>query len=145
MKVVIGCDHAGVKVKTFVSNFFEREGVNYEDFSPLNKEFDDYPDFALDVSKKVASEKSLGVLVCGTGIGMSIVANKVKGVRAALCHTSRDAELARKHNDANILVLSGSSSKKLVENILKKFFSVKFERGRHLRRVNKIRKFEKNE
>ncbi len=138
----IGSDHAGARVKRWVSDFFCDKKIVFHDLSPSNKEGDDYPDVAHLVSRSVFEKKAFGVLVCGTGIGMSIAANKHKGIRAALCKSPREAELARKHNNANVLVLSGRSSKKDALLILKKFISSNFEGGRHLRRVNKIRKFD---
>jgi ribose 5-phosphate isomerase B len=141
-RIFVASDHAGTKVKGYVCNFFEDNGVSYEDFSPENKSSDDYPDFAIQVSEEVVKSKSLGVLVCGTGIGMSITANKQKGIRAALCHKPVEAETSRSHNDANILVLSNSNTKKNVYAMLDAFLSADFLKGRHLRRVNKIKKFE---
>ncbi|MCC7574410.1 ribose 5-phosphate isomerase B [Candidatus Woesearchaeota archaeon] len=141
-RVFVASDHAGVKVKEAVTKFLEDNDFNYEDFSPSNKESDDYPDFAFEVSEAVIKNKSLGILVCGSGIGMSIAANKYKGVRAALCHTPSEAKLSRSHNDANVLVLSGKTLKKNVPGIVKAFFVSDFLKGRHLRRINKIKKFE---
>lgn len=142
-KVFIASDHAGVVVKNLVAKSLESLGVVYEDFSPSNSPIDDYPDFAFKVSEAVAVRKSFGVLVCGSGIGMSISANKVKGVRAALCRSVEDAKFCRLHNDANVLVLSSKISRGLVKKILEVFLNTDFEKGRHLRRVNKIKKFEK--
>lgn len=142
MKIIIASDHAGEIVKKQILKIFEKNKQEYEDESPRNTKTDDYPDFAKKVSKKI-TPKTKGILVCGTGIGMSIAANKHKGIRAALCKNERDAELARKHNDANILVLSGKTKKTDLEKIIKKFTKTKFEKGRHLRRVNKIKKEEK--
>ena len=143
-KVVVGSDHAGVRVKNLVVKALDSLGFSVKDFSLLNEPGDDYPDFAELVAKEVVRSKSVGVLVCGSGIGMSIAANKVRGVRAALCRTPRDAVLARQHNDANVLVLSGKTLGKDVGLIVKKFFSSGFEQGRHLRRVKKIKALEKN-
>lgn len=141
-RIFVASDHAGVKVKEYVCKFFEDNGISYEDFSPDNKSSDDYPDFAIQVSKEVVKSKSLGVLICGTGIGMSIAANKQKGIRAALCHAPKEAQTSRSHNDANILVLSNTNTKSNVYKMLDAFLSADFLKGRHLRRVNKIKKFE---
>jgi len=115
--------------------------LKYLDLSEKNSSTDDFPDFAKKVVDSMKKTKqSLGILACGTGIGMSIAANRNKNIRAALCDNPKDAELARKHNDANILVLKGwykykdSDLKKIIKN----FFGTKFERGRHLRRIKKL-------
>ncbi len=137
MELVIGSDHAGRTIKEEVKKILLKMKFAVDDISPKNTEDDDYPDYAKKVAKKVR-EGRLGFLSCGTGIGASIVANKQKGVRAALVHNKEEAELARKHNDANILVLSGSKKYDDLESILKIFLTTKFEGGRHKRRINKI-------
>ncbi len=141
----IASDHAGRKIKEKVEDYLLKLSLAYEDLSISNSPNDDYPDFARSVSKEVQSNKhSLGILVCGTGIGMSISANKFKGIRAALCHTKKEAVLAREHNDANILVLPGpySDSKLDVEDVISGFIFSEFKKGRHLKRLNKIKKIE---
>jgi ribose 5-phosphate isomerase B len=102
----------------------------------------DYPDYAKKLSKYVLKEKSKGILICGTGIGMSIAANRIKGIRAALCHTTTDAAITRLHNDANVLVLSGDFTKpKDAEKIVEVFFETKFSNeDRHKRRIKKLDK-----
>jgi ribose 5-phosphate isomerase B len=142
-RIFIASDHAGIDVKNIVSKSLEVLGFDYDDFSPENTGTDDYPDFAFQVSEAVVNKKSFGVLVCGSGIGMSIAANKVKGVRAAFCRSVEDAKFSRAHNDANILVLSSKTSKSLIKSLLEVFLSTEFEKGRHLRRINKIKKLEK--
>lgn len=142
--IVLASDHAGRSVKDKVERVLLDLGYPYEDLSISNNDSDDYPDFAEAVSKEVSTDKNkLGILVCGTGIGMSIAANKFKGIRAALCHSKRDASLARKHNDANILVLPGkySYARVNIQEVVKTFLSSSFEGGKHTRRLNKIKKF----
>ena len=141
-KIAVASDHAGARVKKQVLKDLDFLGLVFEDLSVSNSVDDDYPDFASRVASVVSEKKVFGILSCGSGIGVSIVANKYNGVRAALCKTPRDAELSRKHNDANILVISGKTPLKDVRALLKKFFSSEFEKGRHLRRVNKIKKIE---
>ena len=142
-KVVVASHHRGRFIKKSVIDFLDKNKSWYEDLSPENHAEDDYVDYASKVTEVVVKGKSFGVLICGTGIGMSIAANKHKGIRAALCRTPLDAELSRKHNDANILVLSSKTPKDVLGRIIKKFLVTKFERGRHLRRVNKIKDLEK--
>lgn len=146
MNVFIASDHAGAKVKNYALNYLsslktKRFEFDIKDLSSSNKEGDDYPDFAKRVSKKVQKE-GLGILVCGTGIGMSIAANKHKGIRAALCLSPQDAKLSREHNDANVLVLSGKTKKVDVVRIIDSFFKSNFAEGRHSRRINKIKRIE---
>lgn len=143
MKIYIGSDHAGFELKEEVKKELSSLGLEFEDVSPNFDENDDYPDAALAVAKKVAEEKTRGILICGTGIGMSIAANKVHGVRAALCASNKQAELTRKHNDSNILVLSGWLEKAdNISEILKTWLETDFEGGRHERRVKKIEAME---
>jgi ribose 5-phosphate isomerase B len=151
-KIILGSDHAGHELKKKVKEILEEHNLTKEhmtlivDVSPNNTDTDDYPDFAKKVAVKVLENKDTqGILICGTGIGMSISANKFKGIRAALCRTEKDAELSRKHNNANILILAGREkyADKTLRNIITNFQEMKFDGGRHLRRVNKIKKFEK--
>ena len=145
-KFILASDHAGRKEKLKAEKALQELGIPYEDFSLENNPSDDYPDFAEEVAKEVVRRKnSFGLLVCGTGMGMSIAANKIKGVRAALCSLHKDAHLARAHNDANILVLSGwhDFSVQGLKSIIKAFHDTKFEKGRHLRRLEKIKKLER--
>lgn len=140
----IGSDHRGVYLKNHLVNFLKSYNYEVIDEGTLSDEKSvDYPDFAHKVAKQVSSSgnKSFGILICYTGIGMSIAANKTKGVRAALCHDIESAGLARKHNDANILVLgSGNLSKNEASEMVKIFLETKFDEGRHVDRVNKIDK-----
>lgn len=145
MKIGIGSDHAGFELKEFLKKNLKKEGYQVIDFGTPIKKSVDYPDFAEKVSSSI-SEKSIdyGILVCGTGIGMSMAANKFKGVRAARCCTIYDAILARQHNDANILTLGARLlGEELAWEITKAFLETPFLKGRHLRRVNKIKKFDK--
>jgi ribose 5-phosphate isomerase B len=142
MKIAIGADHAGFALKESLKTSLESEGTAVEDFGTHSKDSVDYPDFGVAVARAVSEGRAhRGILICHTGIGMSIVANKVPGVRAALCRTEEDARLARRHNDANVLALSGSfTPPDLAGAITKAFLGTDFESGgRHERRVEKIR------
>tara|TARA_Y100000310_G_C20606428_1_gene775713 strand:+ start:577 stop:1020 length:444 start_codon:yes stop_codon:yes gene_type:complete len=144
MKLIIGSDHAGYKLKEEIKDFLKGLKHKVKDYGTDSVESVDYPQFGYKVAKDVAKEKSVGILVCGSGIGMSIIANKVEGVRAALCHDEYTAEAARKHNDANVLclgsrVLEGKDAK----GIVKKFLETKASaEERHKRRVDEIKDLE---
>ena len=139
-KVAIACDHAGTELKKAIGALLEKRGFEVQDFGTHGNDSVDYPDFASEVSRRVGSgEAAFGVLVCGTGIGMSIVANKYRGVRAALCHNEFEARATRQHNDANVLCLGERSvGLGLGLAIAEAFFDTAFEGGRHMRRVQKI-------
>jgi len=143
-RIAIGCDHRGFALKTLIMPFLQQSGHSYEDFGCHNTSPVDYPDFAQKVSEAVASGRcDQGMLICYTGIGMSIAANKIKGIRAALCHNPSAAQCARRHNDANVLCLAGENEDTVsVLEIVRTFLATDFEGGRHLRRVNKIRALE---
>lgn len=145
MKYFIGADHAGIEIKAFIKEVFEKIGHEVEDLGPYNKDRVDYPDFAEKVCQKVLQNSgSMGVLICGSGIGMSMAANKFDGIRAALCHNEYSAKMARKHNDANILCLGERvSGKGMIEEIIKAWNESEFEGGRHTQRVDKINKIKK--
>jgi ribose 5-phosphate isomerase B len=147
MKVAIGCDHAAVELREAVMKKLEAMGHEVLDFGTHSHESVDYPDFGQKVSRAVQSgEAELGVLICGTGIGMSIVANKFRGIRAALCSESFSAHMSRRHNNANVLVMGARTiGVGLAEDIVESFFSDKFEGGRHARRVDKITVIEEKE
>jgi ribose 5-phosphate isomerase B len=148
MRLAIGSDHAGLALKREVSRALDERQLAVEDFGTQTDESVDYPDFAARVGQAVSrGDCALGVLVCGTGIGMSIAANKVRGVRAAVCTTEFEARMARAHNDANVLCLgSRVVGAGLAKEIVAAFLDQKFEGGRHERRVQKIRDAEsKNE
>jgi len=140
LAVAIGCDHAGYPLKTTLSQVLYRWGVHLSDQGAHGTESTDYPDHARDVARKVAAgEADLGILVCSTGVGVSIAANKVPGIRAALVHTVEGAVLARQHNDANVLCLGARFvSTDSALQIVEAFLRTPFEGGRHERRVNKI-------
>ena len=140
MNVSIGSDHGGLNIKAAAKAWLEKNGHQVEDLGPHSSESVDYPDYGKAVAQNVASGKAdFGVLICGTGLGMSMVANKVAGIRGALCTDSYMAGMARAHNDANILVMGERViGIGLAESILEAFFTTEFEGDRHQRRVNKI-------
>ena len=138
-KIFIASDHAGYNLKKFiVSNLSKRKKIL--DLGPESKDSVDYPDYAKKLSKKVASNKgSFGILVCGSGMGMAITANKTKNIRAALCYSVKNTKLSRLHNNANIITLGARLiNKNKAFNLIRVFLNTKFEGGRHLRRVKKI-------
>jgi len=145
MKVGIASDHAGFEIKEYLKDKLKKEGYEVIDFGPEFKKAVDYPDYGVKVAKSISDgEIERGILICGTGIGMSITANKFKGVRAALCNSIFLARLAREHNDANVITFGGRIiAKELAWEITKVFLETPFLKGRHLRRVNKIKKLEK--
>ena len=136
--IAVGADHAGVFLKNDIVKLLEKEGYEVKDFGTYSDESCDYPIYAKAVADAVASglcEK--GLLVCGTGIGMSMAANKVKGIRAAVCSEAKSAEMTRRHNDANILCLGARMiDEKTAEELVKIFLSTEFEGGKHLRRIS---------
>ena len=140
MKYYIGADHAGIDIKAYVKELFEGLGHEVEDLGPFNKDRVDYPDFAAKVCEAVLeNEDTKGILICGTGLGMSMAANKFDGIRAALCHNEYSAAMAREHNDANILCLGERvSGYGMIESIVKTWNSNEFAGGRHAQRVDKI-------
>ncbi len=144
--IALGSDHGGYALKKEIAKHLDELGADYKDFGTYSEDSCDYPVYGEQVAKAVASgEFELGILVCGTGIGMSIAANKVKGIRAALCHDCFSAEYTRKHNNANILVLGGrvigvGHALKIVDI----FLSTDFEGGRHAKRIDLITKIEEN-
>ncbi len=140
MKLVIASDHAGLELKKVVLEAISARKLEVDDLGAFNGDSVDYPDFASKVARAVGSKAAdRGVLVCGTGIGMSIVANKHRGVRAALCTTEFEAAMARAHNDANVLCLGQRVvGPGLARAITEAFLSTQFEGGRHQRRIEKI-------
>lgn len=145
MKIAIGSDHAGFELKKVIVAYLKEQKLDVHDLGCQSLDSVDYPDYAEKVAKAVSEgESNQGILICGTGIGMSIMANKFSGVRAALVHDSFGAKMSRAHTDANILVLGSKFVKKEdIPSIMKEWFSSTFEGGRHERRVGKIRKAEK--
>ena len=138
-KIFISSDHAGYNLKkNIIKRFFNKQKI--VDLGPVSDSAVDYPDYAHKLSKKVAATKgSLGILICGSGMGMSITANKNKKIRAALCYSIKNTKLSRLHNNANIITLGERLiNKNKAFNLIKIFLSTKFEGGRHLRRVKKI-------
>ena len=138
-KIFIASDHAGYRLKEYVISKFSKK-TKLIDLGPKTDDSVDYPDFAKKLSKKIASKKgSFGILVCGSGTGMAIAANKTKNARAALCYSIKNTKLSRLHNNANIITLGERLiSKSKAINLIKIFLSTKFEGGRHLRRIKKM-------
>ena len=145
-RIAIGGDHRGLALKELIMPFLRNTGHSPQDFGCYSTEPVDYPDIAQKVGEAVASGNlDQGIQICNTGIGMSIAANKIRGIRAALCCDVFSARRARQHNDANVLCLRGEDiDNQLVLEIIKIFLNTDFEGGRHLRRVNKIRALEKD-
>ena len=144
MKIAIGCDHRGFDLKQIIINKISMLSHEITDFGCFNKESVDYPDIAEKVAKEVsAGNYEQGILICGTGIGMCIAANKIQGIRAALCEDVIAASRARKHNNANVICLRGERSDiDAINDIITSYLSTCFEGGRHDRRIDKIRKLE---
>jgi ribose 5-phosphate isomerase B len=139
MRVAVGSDHRGIKPKEFVKRVLAELGHTAQDVGSFTEDAVDYPDIALKVGQLVASGGcEVGILICDTGIGMCIAANKVKGIRAALCYDTFCAGRSRQHNDANVLCLSGRDDEQKMREIIGAFFGAAFEGGRHQRRVDKI-------
>jgi ribose 5-phosphate isomerase B len=141
MKIAVGSDHAGLEIKSHVLTWLKGKMASVKDFGTNSSDSTDYPDYAHAVASAVEQgEYELGVLVCGTGIGVDITANKHQGIRSALVWNKDIAKLARSHNNANILSLPGRFIDiKTADEILEIFFSTKFEGGRHQNRIDKIR------
>ena len=144
MKIAIGSDHRGFDAKRRLLSLLQQLGHEVLDMGPEGKDSVDYPDFAFQVAEAVGQGRvERGILICGTGIGMCIAANKVPGVRAAPCHHSITAEMSRRHNDANVLCLSADLlGDELMDRMLRIWLETPFEGGRHARRVEKIVRFE---
>jgi len=140
MKFYIGTDHAGIKLKDYTVELLKTKGHEVIDLGPFSKDRVDYPDYAHKVSTSVLEDKdSQGILICGSGIGMSMAANRHEGIRAALCHDAYTAEVARGHNDANILCFGERIvGKGVAESILDAWIAGSFDGGRHTGRVEKI-------
>ena len=139
-KIYISSDHAGFKLKEAIKDYLSKKKMNFQDLGPNNDDRVDYPDFAHKVARKVkTNKKNVGILVCGSGIGMSIAANRHKNVRAAQCFNLKSTKLSRLHNDANIITLgSRLLSKKNALSCISVFLNTKFEGGRHTKRIRKI-------
>ena len=143
--IAIGSDHAGFWLKEELKKCLQKRGLEYKDFGTHGKESVDYPDYALPVAESVASgECDRGILICGTGIGISIAANKVPGVRCALCSDSYSARMTRQHNDSNILALGGRTlGLDLATDIMGVWLETGFLGGKHQLRLNKLTEIEK--
>ena len=139
-KVCIASDHGGYKLKEAIKDLLVDKNISILDLGPYNKRTVDYPDFAKKLSIRIKAKKSdIGILVCGSGTGMAISANKIKTIRAAVCYNLRSTILSRQHNNANIIALGARLTKKnLSLKLVDIFLKTKFEGGRHLKRVKKI-------
>lgn len=138
--IILACDHAGFLLKEQIKAFFNNENITTIDVGTYSSEPVDYPDYAKAGCERVLENKqNVGIFICGTGIGMSIACNRNPNIRAALCNSVEMASLARKHNDANVLVLSGRFiNKNKAIKIIKEFLTTDFEKGRHAQRLKKI-------
>ena len=139
-KIFISSDHAGYKLKESIKLHLDKKKIRYTDLGPYSDSRVDYPDYAHKAAKKVKTNKKyVGILVCGSGMGMNIAANKHKNIRAAQCFNLKSTKLSRLHNDANIITLgSRLLKKKIVMQLINVFLITKFEGGRHKKRINKI-------
>ena len=146
MKIALGCDHGGYALKCDIIKLLEAKGYEYQDFGCYSLESCDYPEFGEAAARAVASgECQYGIVVCTTGIGISIAANKVAGIRCAHCADCLEAEMTRRHNDANMLALGGAFIGTMAAlRIVDVFLSTEFEGGRHQRRVDQIMALEDN-
>ena len=144
MRLALGADHAGYNLKEELKDFLKRKEIEYYDFGTYDTKSTDYSDWGTKVAEAVAKgEFERGVLICGTGLGMCLVANKVPGIRATPCYGIFGARLSRQHNDSNILVLGGRvTGRGLAEQILEKWIKARFQEGRHRIRIDKISKIE---
>ena len=144
--IALACDHAGLGLKQDVMAHLEHIGKTYKDFGTFTEQSCDYPDYAVPAARAVSEgECESGIFICGTGVGMSIAANKAAGIRAALCRDLFTAEMTRLHNDANVLVLGARvTDKKLALEIIDIFLKTEFEGGRHADRVKKLNDLEKD-
>ena len=144
MKVSLACDHGGYDLKEYIKTVLGKLGHECEDFGCYSAESCDYPDFGAAAAKAVAEGKcDMGIVVCTTGIGISIAANKVKGIRCAHCADCLQAEMTRRHNNANMMAIgAGFTGKNMAERMVEVFLSTEFEGGRHERRVNKMMELE---
>jgi ribose 5-phosphate isomerase B len=138
--IALASDHAGFEYKENIKKLLDEAGLSYKDFGTFSKDSTDYPDWAHKASEAIQSGQfDRGILVCGTGIGMSIVANKHKGIRAAVCESVTAARLARQHNDANVLTIGERiTGWESAADIIRAFLATQFEAGRHTRRIDKI-------
>lgn len=147
LKIAIASDHGGFELKKEIIRFLEQKNIPYKDFGTFSTDSVDYPDVAIPCAEAVArGEFTRGIIICGTGIGVCIAANKVKGIRAALCHDTFSARMSRMHNDANVLTMGGRViGPGLATAIVEEWLKSDFEGGRHKRRIDKISHYENNE
>lgn len=144
MKIALGSDHAGYELKEMVRQYLENDGIEVIDCGTYSEESVDYPDIAEKVGEMVLQDHIFAILICGTGIGIAIAANKIPGIRAAVCRDVDTARLAREHNDANVLAIGARVTPgELVLEMIKTFIKTDFQAGRHLQRVEKINRLEK--
>ena len=137
-KIYLASDHAGFELKEKICDFLQTENIPFEDLGTKDKSSCDYPDYAHLLASKIDDE-SFGILICGSGIGISIAANRHENIRCALCNESLSAKLARKHNDANVLALGGRLvGIELAIDIIQNFIQTPFEKGRHMKRIQKL-------
>ena len=139
-KICIASDHAGYKTKEYIKNILVKNEISVIDLGPYNENSVDYPDYAKKVRNRIKAKRSdIGILVCGSGTGMAISANKSKDIRAAVCYNSKSTYLSRAHNNANIICLGARMTKKnTIVNNIKIFLKTRFEGGRHVRRIKKL-------
>ena len=140
MKIALASDHGGYELKEHLKTVLEQLGHTYEDFGCYSRESCDYPDFCAPAARAVAEGRcERGIVICTTGIGVSIAANKIRGIRCAHCADSLEAEMTRRHNDANMLAIgAGFTGKSMAERMVEVFLATEFEGGRHQRRVDKV-------
>ena len=139
-KVCIASDHAGLNLKEDIKNYLINKNISIFDLGPYKKKSVDYPDYAKKLANRIKAKKSdIGILVCGSGTGMAITANKIKTIRAAVCYNTKSTRLSRQHNNANIIALGARLTKKTLSlKLVEIFLKTKFEGGRHLKRIKKI-------
>ena len=143
--IVLGCDHGGLNLKAYIEKYLDENGIKFEDVGTYSSESCDYPDIAKAAAEKILSgEAEKGILICGTGIGMSIAANKIKGIRAAHVTDTYSAKMSKEHNNAHIICLGERiTGLDLGLEIVKAYLSAEFQGGRHEKRVEKIMNLEK--
>jgi len=146
LKLAIGSDHRGFQVKEEIKKYLEERGIEYEDFGTFSDEATDYPDIGAKVAREVSNgHLERGILICETGLGMTLVANKFRGIRATLCHDLESTKQAREHLNSNILTMGGKIvDRSLIPQILDIWLNTEFTGGRHTRRLGKISAIEKN-
>lgn len=144
-KFAIASDHAGFELKESIIAYLHNKGVEFEDLGPLNSDRVDYPDYGIQVAQAILDKKfNRGIVICGTGVGMSIVVNRFPGIRGTLCSDVYTAKMCREHNDSNILIMGGRViGKGLAQEIVTTWLEIKFEGGRHQKRLEKIEEIDR--